>query len=945
MSSKRTLLRKSLYLTGNALFAMVVAACGGGGGGGGGSSSNSGSGSTPPPVTPPVSDKYDVISPTASIPADAYNQSLFITNAAAAREAGFTGMGVIIGVVDSGVLTTNLALEGKVVKSFTYVDPTTNNIKVGDVRGHGTMVAQTIAGNRIGPFSGGVAPDAKIVSARIISDTATSEGSPDYSFSKVNADIASTGAKIINNSWSLPDWDVTDTAITNTYVNDYKYFIESHGGIVVFASGNDGKANPDKMATLPSISNDPALVKGWLVVSAVETDNPSERISYANACGVTKNYCLVAPTTVSVLTQDPTTGKWENTLVSGTSFAAPQVSGAAALVWHAFPYFTNDLVRQTLLGTATDLGAAGVDEIYGYGLLNIAAAVRGPAKFDWGDVSVSFTGYTSTWGNPISGAGGLTKNGTGTLVFTENATYKGTTNVLGGTLASEKSIASAINVGPSGTLNVRTVGGSVNNQGSVVLQNGLTSFNSNYTQTSSGQLALVLGSTLNVAGTASIAGDLHVLAVPDGYVNSTQRQDVLITKSGLSGTFDTFTKASGVFLDATVAYDAKNAWLNLQRVQATQVQGVQYNAAATAGAVRLEKAFSQLDQQLANAPAPTSVAQAEFLSGAARLQQSPTPQAAQAALESLSGQLPAATTSMTMQAINFNNRQVSNHVAQLMDSPRKSNEWAGNIHYQSSLNSGGFSGVNYNMNGWVMGQDVFLDKNTFIGSALTRSDTYGSLKRGAERSSGTVGEASLFGGKIFDSYYVTGRIASGYYDGQQKRNLWLGNQTARVNSDQSGNYFNVGSEMGYRMKNDGWQITPYIDSQYISLKQDAFKETGASGFGLQANGQTTTRWQAGVGTRAGYGWDMGDQGKINLTAQTHYQRAIAQDNGRYNASFTGMNQYMPLDGVSLSRDVMMVGGGLEWLFSDAMALYMNYEQYFSDNQQSNMVNMNFSVRF
>lgn len=940
MSSKQTSLRKPLYLTGNLLFAMVVTACGGGGGGGGGESSTGGT----EPSGPPTGDGYNIISPTAPLTRDNYNQHLFITNTAAAREAGFTGAGIIIGLVDSGVLTSNLALQGTVVQSLTYVDPATNNTSVGDVRGHGTMVAQVIAGSRVGPYSGGSAPNASIVSARIISDTKESAGTKGYSLAKVNYDVAQTGAKIINNSWSFPVWSVSDTATTNNYVNAYKYFITSHGGLVVFASSNESEANPNQIASLPTIANSSELEKGWLVVAAVDPGNPNQLAYYSNACGISMKYCLVAPGTVSVLNQNTGTGELSNKQVSGTSFAAPQVTGAAALVWEAFPYFTNDLVRQTILGTATDLGAPGVDPIFGYGLLNTAAAIRGPAKFDWGDVSVSFDGYTSTWSNPISGEGGLTKNGSGTLVLTQNATYSGTTNVLGGTLASEKSIASAINVGSSGSLNVRNVGGNVNNQGRVVLQNGQTHFNSNYTQTTDGQLALVLGSTLNVAGTAHIAGDLHVLAVPQGYVASNQRQDVLTAQKGLEGKFNSFTKESGVFLDATVDYDAQKAWLDIKRVEATKVQGVQYNAAATAGATRLEKAFTQLDQQLANSSASTDAKQAEFLAAAASVQQAPNAQAAQASLESLSGQLPAATMAMTMQAINVNHRQVSNHVAQLMDSP-KSKSWVNNVNYQSGLSSGGFSGVSYNMNGWVMGQDIFLDKNTFIGSSLTRSETYGSLKRGSESSSGTVGEASLYGGKIFDAYYVTGRIASGYYDGQQKRNLWLGNQSARVSSDQRGSYFNVGSEMGYRVKKDGWQIMPYVDTQYISLKQGGFRESGASGFGLQANSQTTTRWQAGVGTRAGYGWDLEDKGKVNMTVQTHYQRAIAQDNGSYNASFTGVNQYMPLDGVTLSRDVMMIGSGLEWLFTDAMALNMNYEQYFSDNQQSSSINMNFSYRF
>ncbi|GKX53305.1 S8 family serine peptidase [Budvicia aquatica] len=936
MKDKTSLLWRSFYLTGNSLLVLAVSACGGGGGGGGGDSTGGGSGSNDS-----GGGNSNVSTPSGPLTRNNYNQHLFITHSAEAQQSGLTGAGVIIGLIDSGVLTTNLALSGKVINSLSYVDSTTNNINIGDVRGHGTMVAETIAGQRVGNFSGGVAPGVSIVSARIISDTPTSAGSPRYSLARVNMDVANSGAKIINNSWSLPDWDINDRAVTNNYVNAYQYFISTHGGLVVFSSGNDSASTPNKIASLPSVAGSLSLEKGWLVVSAVNTYNPNELASYANACGISMRYCMVAPGTVSVLSDDGV----NNTMVSGTSFAAPQVSGAAALVWQAFPYFSNDLVRQTLLGTATDLGAPGVDSTFGYGLLNTAAAIRGPMKFDWGDVSVSFDGYSSTWRNPISGAGGLIKQGSGTLILAEDATYSGLTQVQGGTLSSSNSLASAVNIGTQGTLDVRRVGGQVNNQGSVVLRNGQTVFNRDYVQTKDGQLDVVLGSTLQIAGAANIqGGNLNVLAIPQGYI-TVAKQDVLTANKGVTGSFDKLTQSAGVFLDATIGQSSNDVWLNVNRINTSSVQGVEYTAAATAGANRVEKAFTQLDQQAANSPtASANSAQSDFLNAAASLQQSPTAQAAKASLESLSGQMPAASTAMTYQAINVNNRQVSNHIAQLLDSP-KTNEWSNNINYQSSMTSGGYSGLGYNMNGWVMGQDVFLDRNTFIGSTLSRSSTSGSLRGGSEQSNGTITEGSLYGGKIFDAYYVTGRIGSGYYDGQQKRNIQLGNQSFRADSDQGGSYFTAGSEIGYRIKKDGWQFTPYVDTQYISLKQDAFTESGASGFGLKANDQTTTRWQAGVGARTGYGWDVGHKQKLVLTASTHYQHAIAQDDGSYNASFTGVNQYMPLDGIALSRDVVMIGSGLEWMFSEALSMNMNYEQYFSDNQQSSSLNMNVSVRF
>ena len=57
---------------------------------------------------------------------------------------------------------------------------------------------------------------------------------------------------------------------------------------------------------------------------------------------------------------------------AGTSFAAPRVAGAAAIVKQKFPNLTSSQIKQVLLQTADDLGDVGVDRIYGYGKLNIA---------------------------------------------------------------------------------------------------------------------------------------------------------------------------------------------------------------------------------------------------------------------------------------------------------------------------------------------------------------------------------------------------------------------------------------------------------------------------------------------------------------------------------------------------------------------------------------------
>ncbi len=84
---------------------------------------------------------------------------------------------------------------------------------------------------------------------------------------------------------------------------------------------------------------------------------------YSNKCGIAQNWCIAA------------VGDYDfnvrNVSGMGTSFAAPAVTGTAALVQQKYPWMNGDLIRQTILSTATDKGAKGVDAVYGWGLLNI----------------------------------------------------------------------------------------------------------------------------------------------------------------------------------------------------------------------------------------------------------------------------------------------------------------------------------------------------------------------------------------------------------------------------------------------------------------------------------------------------------------------------------------------------------------------------------------------
>ncbi|HET6553052.1 MAG TPA: autotransporter domain-containing protein [Dyella sp.] len=932
--------RRAAVLVG---LALGLSACGGGGGNGNVKPAPSPAPAPAPAPAPPPS------SSVAQPPVDA---QLSLTNTYAAHAGGYTGAGVTIGIVDTGVMSTHPALAGRVVKELTYVDPSTNNLKVDDVNGHGTFVSEIAAGVPFGQFAGGIAPGSDIVSARIIDDSAPDDNgsappapvtsSDAIPLGQVNADLISNGVKVMNNSWGGISWSSSDSATTKGFHDAYSPFINTWGGLVVFAAGNDSQANPSTIASLPSLA--PDLEKGWLTVVAIDSNNPTKLESYSNQCGIAMNYCLAAPGDVIVSGKgDTSTANETYWIVEGTSLAAPQVSGAAALVWQAFPYFSNDLVRQTLLGTADALGGSQPNATFGYGELDVARAVKGPAQFNWGDVTVNFSG-SSTWSNTISGAGGLIKQGTGTLTLTYPATYTGLTQVQGGMLAAA-SLASSVNIGAQGVLtNTASVGGSVTNAGVLAMNATDMTILGNYTQQGNGRLAMPLGALFHVGGTANITGgDLYITGMRQGYqVNS--HTDVLMTGSGLTGTFSALNVATGVLLSASLNYDANNAWLNVSQVQATNVTGVTYTPASYAAAQRVDAAFSQLNGQATQGSAVATPTPSSFASGAAALQQIATASALQQSLESLSGQLHAASAAMTFEAMDAGTRALSGRFDQLSDTTHVGG-WTQALDGYGSLSRSGFANVGYDLNGWMVGQDRRLGANGVVGFAMSQSENLGRLDAFADQGTSRAVEGMFYGGMMQDRWYAMGRLGFGSYREDMRRHIELGSDVQNVGSDTTGRYGVAYGESGYRIATAGVDITPYVNLQYANIRTDGFNEVGGDGFGLKASSQDIDRWQAGAGLRASRGWTLANGGQLSLQAHLLWQRAFSMRGAIPDASFAVLDQWSPVGGIGLSRYGGDMGMSLDWTMSARSHLSLGLDQYVAQYDHGHMESLNYRLSF
>jgi len=146
------------------------------------------------------------------------------------------------------------------------------------------------------------------------------------------------------------------------------------GALVVAAAGNRGAAHPDWPARFAreAWANGPQAAGALLAVGAVDAQG---RIApFSNRAGDAARWYLVAPG-VDVVSA------WADAddaqaMHSGTSMAAPAVSGAAALLLELWPQLTPREAAEILLASARDLGAPGTDPVYGRGLLDVAAALR-----------------------------------------------------------------------------------------------------------------------------------------------------------------------------------------------------------------------------------------------------------------------------------------------------------------------------------------------------------------------------------------------------------------------------------------------------------------------------------------------------------------------------------------------------------------------------------------
>lgn len=364
---------------------LALAACGGSGGGGGINPAPAPVlAPTPTPVPTPTPTPVPTPTPTPGVNYDTAEYRATIgavsMNALTAYQNGGTGAGIRVGVIDSGIDLQSAEFgdcSGGIGTGSCRIAgasiATAGNSTIDDEGGHGTAVAFTIGGRRNDAGTHGVAFDAQLIVAR--ADTpgscATESDDEDSGCSfgdnaiALGLDAARTGgARVVNISLG---GDPPNARLLQA-IND----ATAAGIVIVISAGNEGDTpegvNPDLFAGGAASS---AGARG-LVIIAGSVNATDEISTFSNRAGTGANsYLAAVGERVRAPDQSGTPLLW-----SGTSFSAPQIAGAVALLAQAFPNLTGAQIVQLLYATARDAGAAGVDPVYGHGVLDLTRAFQ-----------------------------------------------------------------------------------------------------------------------------------------------------------------------------------------------------------------------------------------------------------------------------------------------------------------------------------------------------------------------------------------------------------------------------------------------------------------------------------------------------------------------------------------------------------------------------------------
>jgi len=831
------------------------------------------------------------------------NWGLARIGAADAYSRGFSGAGVKIGIADSAVQLTHPEFSGRAYSPTPFpVFPTPG---YADFPSHGTHVMGISGAARNNEGMMGVAYEASLVSVVAVGSPGYAE-TPNWATALVDAGVSVMNAslgppaapeKFLNGSLNPNHAIVNFQALPGSYLEENAsqvYQLAAADIVMVFSAGNNfrqqpiASRNPDGFGMLPLITpantqaqniyriitedsdrqnpntwqfvplNTPELrdadlsdLRGSMLV-VVATDRNNALTSFSNECGAAADWCIAAPG-VDIYSSYPMNTYQD---LSGTSQAAPLVTGVVAALRGGFPYLNARYIIDLILNAATDIGAPGVDTLYGNGLLNFARASLGPAKLGttffpegW---SIDTQGYDSTWGNDIVGAGGLSKAGAGILTMTGQNSYLGATVITGGVLNVQGSIASsALSIGQDATLKGNGVVGPATIEGTIAPGNSVG------TITVAGDLIQTHTSVYEVEVDANQNSDLINVQgnvyIDSGAVIDLQAQDnidlgqlytILTATGSITGTYDESETDYPLLSISTGAFTTNPRSLQfvLGRNGVTMASFAQSgNQAAVAAAIDSQsygaEPFDTVVLTSDNALFPNM-------------------------FQSFSGEIYASNqavllndSAITRQTLLWRMQDSWNDPAlgrlqQTKQINDTSTSWVQVFGYWDRLASSANAGsVTANSNGFMMGVDHEVGQHSRIGLAFGFSGLETSVTNATASTQGH--HLMVYGTTQAEMLRLSGGVGQSWYSTNTKRKLSGGLRTASASPNIDATQ--VFAELGIPLRVGATTWQPFVNASQNWLRTGSFQESGSEA-ALHGSDSDQSAGFGTLGVRAAHTW-------------------------------------------------------------------------------------------
>lgn len=749
----------------------------------------------------------------------------------------------------------------------------------------------------------------------------------------------------------------------------FRNAVENKGGLFIWSAGNKANQNASLEAGLPYF--DHRLEAGWIAAVGVSAKKGSQYnvLDDLSKAGSEAAYWSISADEDGVLkitSISPPNGS----IGSGSSYAAPRVTRAAALVYDKFDWMTANQIRQTLF-TTTDktelnqnpatMSEANLrnvtmfpDSTYGWGMLNEKRALKGPGAFmdvtKYGDTSIFKAnlpaGKVSYFDNDIYGNGGLEKLGAGTLHLTGNNSFSGGSTVTAGTLEIHQIHSSPITVGAGGTLVLNpkaivgydTSGfsliGTVNPQeithsGIKVKNYGNVKFNGNtaiiggdYVAYNGSNTQVGFKNSVKVLGTIRIE-NANISILSNDYVTKNEIATVMEGQS-VEGNIATV-ETNGMRTASAEVRDGK-VIATLSRQNVVDYVGEDASASTKNVAENVEKVFEDLDNKIEKGIATEK----EVL--AARTLQTMATSTFTTATEVMSGEIYASAQALTLSQAQDVNRDLSNRFSRidnLKNSKDDTEVWFSALGGAGKLRRDGYASADTRIVGGQAGIDKRFTPTTTLGLALNYSYAKANFDKYAGESKSDMVGLSLYGKQdLGNDFYLAGRLGLANVSSKVERELLTATGDrieGKINHHDKmlSTYLEFGKKFNW--------FTPFVGISQDYLRRGSFDESTAT-WGIKADKKTYRATNFLVGARAEYVAD-----KYKLHASLSHSINTDKRDLAYEGRFVGSNVSQKYYGIKQSKHTTWLGFGVFREISPAFGVYGNIDFRIESNKKRDSV--------